>query len=117
MKKSQNLFKKSDLLLFISVLLVSLGLMALTLLPKPAGKRAVVKQNGETVGEYGLYEDVEVCFSSETGGHNLLVIEDGCAYIKDASCPDKLCMHSGRISESSETLICLPNRLSVVILE
>ena len=115
LKRSQTIFKRGDLLLFFSIAAIACTLLALTLLPRAQGGSVIVKSNGRTQAEYPLSQDRTVELHSESGGHNVLVIEDGCAYITEASCPDKLCIHSGRISETGQTLICLPNRLSIII--
>ena len=46
---------------------------------------------------------------------NLLIIEDGYAYIKEASCPDGLCVHQGKINKSGEMIVCLPNEVVVTV--
>ena len=44
-----------------------------------------------------------------------LVVENGKAYLSDANCPDKLCVHQGKISMTGETITCLPNKLTVTV--
>ncbi len=44
---------------------------------------------------------------------NIAAIENGEIYMESANCPDKLCVHQGKISDSSKKIICLPN--SVII--
>ena len=34
----------------------------------------------------------------------------------DADCPDKLCVKTGRISKTGETIVCLPHRVVVEII-
>ena len=57
-------------------------------------------------GEYKLGND---------DNFNILVIEDGFAYIKEASCPDKLCVHQGKVKSNGEQLICLPNKVIITV--
>jgi hypothetical protein len=45
-----------------------------------------------------------------------LVIENGCAYMKDASCPDKTCVGVGRVKYAGQSIICLPNRVAVTVM-
>ena len=47
--------------------------------------------------------------------HNTLMIENGRAYMSEASCPDKLCIHQGKISEEGRSIVCLTNRVIVSI--
>lgn len=49
----------------------------------------------------------------ETG--NVLIVENGAVYIKDADCPDKLCVKQGKITKAGQSIICLPNKLVVRI--
>lgn len=71
-----------------------------------------VSVDGDVFAEYPLCEDGEYEIN---GGTNLLVIENGSAYMKYASCPDGLCKNQGRKSLSGEKIVCLPNRVLVEI--
>ena len=79
------------------------------------GSYACVYVDSEPRGEYPLYEDREIVIEGYNGSRNVLVIEDGRAYMKEASCPDRLCMHQGRIDKSGQTIVCLPNRVVIEI--
>ena len=81
-------------------------------LTKDEGETVVISINGETVAEYSLDENGEYILN---GGTNILVIENRQAYIKNADCPDKLCVHQGKISKTGERIVCLPNRLMAEI--
>lgn len=48
-------------------------------------------------------------------GTNTVVIEKEGVYIREADCPDKLCVHQGKISNPGIPLVCLPHRLLVTI--
>lgn len=94
-------------LLFLSVIsFIILNLSA------PEGAYAEVRINGECVAVYPLSQDGEYPLN---GGTNILVIEDGTAYLSYASCPDKTCVKTGRLHRTGESAVCLPNKLSVTI--
>ncbi len=109
--------KKNDLLFAGAAVAAALALFLL-------GKIFLFPQEG---GVVSVYRGKELLFScplteerreeivSPDGGKNVLVIQNGEAYIEDADCPDKLCMRQGRIAKAGETLVCLPHRLSVTI--
>jgi len=42
-------------------------------------------------------------------------IEGGEAYLKEADCPDGLCVGMGKISRSGQSIICLPHKVVVDI--
>lgn len=47
--------------------------------------------------------------------YNIVVIENGEVYIKDANCPDKYCMKQGKTKDANKSLICLPHKLVVEV--
>ncbi len=49
------------------------------------------------------------------GGSNILVIAEGEAWLSEANCPDLLCVRQGRIRYTGQSIICLPNRLTVTV--
>lgn len=116
-KYSMNLSKKckNDLILIISLLLVALIAFSVIQLTKAEGSYAVVVREGEEIAKYSLQSNDEILLQTDDH-YNLLVIEDGYAFIKDASCPDKLCVKQGKVHKSGETLVCLPNITTVKII-
>ncbi len=116
-KNSEIKKRRNDLLLFLAIILLASVSMLFILAKKEAGNIAQVKLGSDIIGEYPLSVNTEQRISSEEDGYNILVIEDGQAYIKKASCPDKICAGHPSISEVGETIVCLPNKVSVVIIE
>ena len=76
------------------------------------GARAVVTVDGQEIGRYPLSKSGTFPLN---GGSNILVVENGEAWVSDADCPDKVCMGMGRISRNGEFIACLPNRLLIVV--
>lgn len=101
-----------DLILIVSLLLVSFLCVGLLLFLRREGKSVRVEVNGEQIGVYSLDRDGEYVLN---GGTNILVIEKGAAYISEADCPDKTCVRKGRISYVGQSAVCLPNRVSVTV--
>lgn len=50
-------------------------------------------------------------------GKCILVISDGKADMESADCPNQICVHHGAISHTGETIVCLPNRVVIEIVE
>ena len=61
---------------------------------------------------YSLGEDQEI---SINGGTNTLVIKNNRAKMKEADCPDQLCVNQKAISKNNESIICLPNKVVVEV--
>ncbi|MBR2466676.1 MAG: NusG domain II-containing protein [Clostridia bacterium] len=111
-KRNKTLF--FDALLVLVILAVALSVFLVFRLTRKGGAYARVTVGGEVVAEYSLSENGEYPLN---GGTNVLVIKDGAAYMKEASCPDKTCItrHRTGISYDGETITCLPNRVRVEI--
>ena len=77
--------------------------------------RVIVSLDGKQVQALALNTDTELTIESPSGGTNHLVISHGEAWISEASCPDKICVHQGKISHEGEIIVCLPNLMTVQI--
>ena len=109
-----NSKRKNDILL-ITGLLVILALAALFLfLFRQNGDTVTVTIDGVVHGEYRLSENREVEIRT-AAGYNILVIENGAAFIREASCPDGICVSHRPVSYGGESIICLPNKVVVEV--
>ncbi|MCD8355777.1 MAG: NusG domain II-containing protein [Clostridia bacterium] len=107
--------KKQDIFLLAGLLAVFLILGAVLLLTRKSGATVVVRVAGEETATFALEENTVYTIEGVSGGTNKLVIEDGAVWLEDASCPDQLCVHQGKIQYVGESIICLPNKVSVTI--
>ncbi|MCR5835116.1 MAG: NusG domain II-containing protein [Lachnospiraceae bacterium] len=80
-----------------------------------SGEYVQVKIDGKVTAKYSLKENG--IYPIIGSGENILVIEGGEAYIKEANCPDKLCVKQGRIKRVGQSLICLPNKVVVEVVD
>lgn len=106
--------RKADLLLLAAALVFGAVLAAVLLLRSPGGTVQVRVAGAVTAG-YPLDVDASYTITGVNGGTNLLVIEDGAARIEEASCPDGVCVHTGRIRRNGQSIVCLPNQVVVEI--
>lgn len=106
--------RKADLLLLAAALVFGAVLAAVLLLRSPGGTVQVRVAGAITAG-YPLDVDASYTIVGVNGGTNLLVIEDGAARIEEASCPDGVCVHTGRIRRNGQSIVCLPNQVVVEI--
>ncbi len=104
--------KRADIILIVSLLVVSLIALGILLFNREEGQSVTVEVDGERVATYPLSVDGEYVLN---GGTNILVIEGGRAYMKEAECPDKTCVKKGGVKYSGESIVCLPNRVTVTV--
>lgn len=101
-----------DIIVIALLLLVAVSLLLIVTLTKKSGNVVVVEIDGVISEEYPL--SVDGVFTLN-GGTNTLVIENGEAYISYSDCPDHTCEKTGKIRYVGQTIVCLPNRLSVTV--
>ena len=101
-----------DLILIGGLLLLALVCYLLFAGGKSDGNVAVVCVNGAETGRYPLVQNGRYELN---GGSNILVIENGVAWLEDADCPDKLCVRQGKVHLDGQVITCLPNKLTVTI--
>lgn len=109
--------KKELLLMAVILLIAAAGFFINYLTHRHPAAAAEVSVDGQTTAVYDLSRDLETTIQGYDGGTNHLVIQDGVLWIDEATCPDKVCIHQGKISMNGELVVCLPNRVIVKIKE
>ena len=105
---------RNDIILVLVILLAVFALVLILYLTAERGSYAVVTYNGEEYARYHLTED-SVNEIKPDAGTNVIVIKDGKVFVSSATCPDGICVAHRAISSTSESIICLPNKLVVTI--
>ena len=106
----------------ILLLLVLAGAVcAAFVLLRPAGEGTIarVTLDGEVVEEIDLSAVTEgYTFTVEGPGgfSNTIEVEPGRIRVREAGCPDQVCVHQGYISDGTVPIVCLPNRLVIEII-
>ena len=105
----------------ILLLLVLVGAAcAAYVLLRPAGTGVVARitLDGELVEEIDLSAVTEpYTFTLEGPGGftNTIQVEHGRIRVREAGCPDQVCVNQGYISDGTVPIVCLPNRLVIEI--
>ena len=106
--------KRGDLYLIGGCLLAALICCGLWLGLRRDGAAVVVEQDGKETARYALDENRTVRIKGQ-GGYNLLVIEGGEAWLLEADCPNLLCVKTGKIRYTGQSIVCLPHKVAVRI--
>ncbi len=101
--------RKNDIILVAAIGLVAILLWLGIHLSQKEGAYVNVTINGAEFGKYPLDTDTEIRIG-DGSTYNVLVIKDGEAEVAEASCPDKLCVHQGKVHYNGQSIICLPNK-------
>ena len=76
--------------------------------------RAVVHDGDGGVRELSLAEDQEQVVTTSLGT-NVVVVEDGVVYVREADCDNQDCVHQGKVSAPGKQIICLPHKLWIEV--
>lgn len=112
MEKKKNV--KLDIIMIAGMIAIGLLFLLIVLLTQEEGEEVVVEVSGKPVASFSLAEDRTYVIDG-SGGTNTLVIKDGHAWVEEASCPDGLCKNMGKIHNSSQSIVCLPNEVVIRI--
>lgn len=115
MEKKRWIGKRDLWLLVIFLAAGGIGMLILFLRPDTVDGEVEIAVSGTIVETLPLSEDTRFVISGANDGENILVIEDGKAYMESASCPDGICVRHTPISKDGESIICLPNQVVVTV--
>ena len=112
---------KNDILLILCMLLIAGGTWLYTFCTRRSGGVAVVTVDGKTETVLPLSEDTAYALNSEDlgidgeGFANIIAVENGRVCVKEANCPDRVCVRTGWIEYEGESIVCLPHKLVVTV--
>ena len=109
------MIKKADIILLIIILAVGIPLSVLSLTAGTAGDKVQISADGEVYGIYPLDEDGEIEVT-EDGHTNHITIKDGQVSMSYSTCLNQVYVNTGAISETKDSIVCLPNRVVVEII-
>lgn len=77
---------------------------------------ATIRSEGQVVEEVGLFrnESRELKIKGPLGVSTAKV-SDGRVQMLSSPCKDKICIKQGQISESGQSIVCVPNEVSITI--
>ena len=73
---------------------------------------AIVEQDSKELMRLPLSEPGEYRIS-DGDSYNVIEITEGGVRMKEADCPDQICVHQGYINEKGGMITCLPNRVVI----
>ncbi len=102
--------KKGDMLIIALVAMAFVSSIVLLFSFRAPGNRVVIKQNNKVVYD----KSININNTVKTD-HNEITIKDGKVYMSHSDCYNQVCVKSGIKDEKGESIICLPNMVTVEI--
>ena len=110
--KSRRATLVRDMILIAVLLCLGIGLLVVSRSHNRTGAFAVVMVQNQEIARYSLAVDGVYDIN---GGTNTIEIKDGRVRMTEAVCPNHLCIRQGWIRFENQSIVCLPNRLSVIV--
>ncbi len=112
--------KRTILLIGITIVLIICGILGswYVLHHKQPKKIAEIYQNDTLVERIDLsqvHEAYTITIDGEYNAQNIILVEPNAISMKTATCPDKLCVKQGEISDGMLPIVCLPNHVRISI--
>ena len=106
-------FKWSDVL-FTAILIAAALLLWVVFQTSSAGGQAVIKLDGKQIAVLPLQSDSIYIVQGEYT--NVIEIKDGLVFVRETDCPNKICQKQGSIQKNGQSIVCVPNKMTVVII-
>lgn len=112
-------FKKTDIWIIAGILAVTLlifGIYNLTSSDQPA--KAEIYYGSKLIKTIPLNTGEDLVFTTAQNDKVVFhLYSDGSIKFESSDCPDKVCVHSGRLSMVGQSAACLPNKLILKIVQ
>lgn len=103
----------ADIAVFTVVIALGVLVFASGFSPQGQGLMLEVEANGKRY-LYRLDQDLRLDFPGPAGLSTVEIHDHQAAFV-EAPCPDKLCIHQGRLKTANAWAACLPNRVIIRI--
>lgn len=109
--------KHKFFVIIFSVILILSVVITYIIANRKSGTVAQIYSSGSLIYEIDLNKSsAPYELPIENGDkRNIILVQDGKISIKEANCPNKLCVKQGSIKNSSYPIVCLPNELIIKI--
>lgn len=105
--------KKGDYIIIAAVLLFA-AIAVIFIYCRKNGDAVVINDN-DIIHTYSLNDDREIDIRNDSGEYNIIIIRNHSVWVEEASCKNQICVHHDAISKDGESIICVPNGVSVTV--
>ena len=106
--------KKKDLIIIAVALVCALALYLVSQVSMSGeASTIVVTIDGKEVLRRPLAMENTYDIAQDDGSLNVIAVEDGAVYMKEANCRDGLCIRQGKMKNGAKTIVCLPHKVVV----
>ncbi len=100
-------------MIFIFIILT--GYFSLLLWNLPQGEYLKIQMGKKEIGSFSLNQNITKIIEGPVGKSEI-IIKSGKVRISKSPCTKKYCIHQGWINQLNQTIICVPNQISISII-
>ena len=106
---------KNKVLIIIAFVIFALGIAGIiAALNMPSRDTVIIRRDDTILYTINLKTTPDKIFDIEyRDSKNTVEIKDGKIRVKDADCPDRICVNTGWLSSAAIPIVCLPNHLVI----
>jgi len=112
--------RKADYLVLVAlVLIAAIGYGLLALRGNSSNKILIIKHDNaivERIALKGVQAETKLSIPVKDGTIKIRYDKNG-AWVESSPCPDKICVHQGKITKPGETAACVPEKVLLAIEE
>ena len=108
------MIKKADIILAIILLVLGISASVFSVMNVSDGQTVVIYADGQEFGRYDLAQDQRIEVKQQ-GHSNEIIIKDGSVSMIFSDCKNQVCVNTGKVSKTSQSIVCLPNKVMVEI--
>lgn len=107
-----SIFKPVDIVFVVPVLFFSLLILIKASHIKPTVYE--IRTAKGLYAKYPLDQDRMIEVKTDSGSITILVTNNTLRFC-DASCPNKICIHTGTISKAGQSVVCAPDKVMAIL--
>lgn len=108
-----KIITKADIVLFVA--LIALGIfLSVSVFRGSSGSSVRITVDGKLYGTYPLGRNDTITIRQD-GHENIITIRDDAVFMEYSDCKNQICVDTGKISKTNQSIVCLPNRVAVTI--
>lgn len=109
------MIKKADIILAIVLIILGGFVSYVVAFGNSQGDTVLITVDGKEYGRYSLAENRSI--TVQQNNHiNKVMIKDGIVLMSHSDCSNQVCVHTGAISRTSQSIVCLPNKVMIQII-
>ncbi len=106
---------KTALIAVLIIILILCGVRIISGYSHSEKQRVCIIQNGVILYQLDMSHETDktIHIDGENGAFNIVEIKNQTICMKEANCPDKICVHTGVLRSENIPIVCLPNKLII----